>query len=73
MPHSLQLLHDDLCGIHVRLVVAGDGDGHVEAVGITGLRQQLLGLFGVVSIVVGQLIIKYLLKAGYMLEPSRVP
>ena len=37
------------------LVVGGHGDGHVKAVGIAGLGQQLLALGGIIAVVVHQL------------------
>ena len=46
------------------LVVAGHGDGHVEAVGIAGLRQQSLGLLHITGVVVGQAVVKILAEGG---------
>ena len=37
------------------LIVGGHGDGHVKAVGVIGLRQQLLALGGIVGVVIHKL------------------
>ena len=46
------------------LIVIGHGDGHVEPVGITGLGQELLGLFHAVGILIHQLRQEILGKRG---------
>ena len=58
--HGLQLLHQHRGGVHVGLVVGGDGNGHVEAVWIAGLGQQLHSLVRVVGVVIGQAVVKIL-------------
>ena len=55
----------------MRLIIAGHGDVHVKAVGVSGLRQQLLGLFGVIAVVIGQGIIKIFAERGIHTGPQQ--
>ncbi len=52
------------------LVVGGNGDAQVKAVGIPGLRQKGFGLFDILGIIVGEGVVKILGKGGVHAGPQ---
>ena len=46
------------------LVVGGNGNGHLKAVGIAGIGQEALRLFHVLSVIIGQAFVKILAEGG---------